>query len=184
VIKMGFMDMLNNGLHGLLNGISDFFQPTNDGTCAKCIKCRQCVKNLSVGQRRIFTCPAVDDGCCDDEYIDSILPSVEDPSKWTEYLEAYLKNRETINDYIYSHGTIYVDSASPMLYEDYTPITTFDGLRYNYRALECPKFRPYIDTDNIMNTNPTLIDITFPEIQDFHSLSREDKMTLTGRYDW
>ncbi|MBP3284873.1 MAG: hypothetical protein J6M02_05180 [Clostridia bacterium] len=181
---MGWFDKFTDGAMKFLNGVVDAFQPTNDATCAKCIKCRQCVKTLSIGQRRIFTCPAVDDGICDDEYIDSILPSVNDPSKWPEYLEAYLKNRETIYEYIYNSGVSYVESSLPLVYEDYTPITTFEGLKYCYKAIECPKFRPFIDTNNIMNINDMLVSSNFPEIQDFQSLSVEDKMKLTGRSDW
>lgn len=181
---MGLFDKLTDGITNLLNGAVDFFQPTNTGTCSKCIKCRQCVKNLSIGQRRIFTCPAAYNGICDDEYIDSLLPSVENPENWPEYIEAYQKNRETIDDYIYNAGIFDLDSAMPIVNEDFIPVLTFANLEYCYKAIECPKFRPYLDSDNIMNTNPMLLEMNYPEIDDFDSLSVEDKMKVTGETNY
>lgn len=180
MIVMGFMDVLDKGLRGLLNGISDFFQPTNDATCAKCIKCRQCIKTLSIGQVRVFSCPAVDEALNDDSYIDSLLPDAHDPTKWPEYLAAYQEHRDEINKYIYNRGVYYEMYTNPIFLDDYSPVTTFKELTNCYQAIECPRFKPFIDTDNTTVYNEALVTSPVPDISSFQALSQQDKQKLTG----
>ena len=176
---MGFTDFINN----FFGSLRDFASTTNDVKCSQCIKCKQCIKTLSNGtQVRIFTCPGVDDNICDDEYIDSFLPEVKGPT--LEYLESYQENRDAIYNYLYNSGILYTESSIPLSKEDCTPICNFNELRYCYKAMECPRFRPFIDTSNIVNDNDMLINSSFPDIIDFHSLSTEDKIKITQRYDW
>ena len=177
---MGFFDAVND----FFGSLRDFASTSRDFKCSQCIKCKQCVKTLSNGyQIRIFTCPAVDNSICDDEYMDSLLPSLENGIS-VEYLEAYNKNREAIYSYIYNSGILYTESSLPICKQDYTPICSFNDLRYCYKATECPRFRAFIDTSNILNDNDMLISSSFPDITDFDSLSAEDKMIITQRYDY
>lgn len=177
---MGFIDVVNS----FFGSLRDFASSNTEFKCSQCIKCKQCVKTLSNGQQvRIFTCPLVDDSICDDEYIDTILPSLENGIT-TDYLEAYNKNRDAIYSYLYNSGVLYTESSIPMCKEDCTPITSFNELRYCYKAMECPKFRAFIDTSNILNDNDMLVSSSFPDILDFNSLSTEDKIKITQRTEW
>ena len=177
---MGFFDVVNS----FFESFSNFASSSTEFKCSQCIKCRQCVKTLSNGdQVRIFTCPGVDDSMYDDEYINSILPSLENGLS-TEYLEAYNKNRDAIYQYLYNNGVLYLESSQPIYNEKFIPITSFNELQYCYKAMECPKFRAFIDSNNILNTNDMLIESPAADIIDFNSLSAEDKMKITQRYDW
>jgi len=177
---MGLTDLINS----LFESLRDFASTSTEFKCSQCIKCRQCVKTLSdEKQVRIFTCPAVDDNMYDDEYINSILPSLENGLS-TEYLEAYNKNRDAIYSYLYNTGVLYTESSVPICHEDCTPIASFNELNYCYKAMECPKFRAFIDSSNILNVNDTLQTSSFSDINDFHSLPKEDKIKITQRYDW
>lgn len=177
---MGFFDVINS----LFGSLRDFASNSTEFKCSQCIKCRQCVKTLSDGKPvRIFTCTGVDDGLCDDEYIDSVLPSLENGLS-EEYLEAYNKNREAVYEYIYNTGVLYTESSTPIYNEQWLPITSFNQLQYCYRAMECPKFRAFIDSNNILNTNDMLLNSPAPDIIDFNSLSKEDKIIVTQRHDW
>ena len=177
---MGFFDVINS----LFGSLRDFASNSTEFNCSQCIKCRQCVKTLSDGKPvRIFTCTGVDDGLCDDEYIDSVLPSLENGLS-EEYLEAYNKNREAVYEYIYNTGVLYTESSTPIYNEQWLPITSFNQLQYCYRAMECPKFRAFIDSNNILNTNDMLLNSPAPDIIDFNSLSKEDKIIVTQRHDW
>lgn len=177
---MGLIDLVN----GFFGSLRDFTSGSTEFKCSQCIKCKQCVKTLSNGnQVRVFTCPAVDDSICDDEYIDSILPSLENGIS-VEYLEAYNKNRDTIYNYLYNSGTLFDDALVPLSKEDCTPVNSFNELNYFYKAMQCPKFRAFIDTSNILNINDMLISSSVPDIDDFNSLSTEDKIKITQRYDW
>lgn len=177
---MGLIDIIN----GLGRSFHDFASTATEFKCSQCLKCKQCVKTLSNGsQVRIFTCPAVDSSICDDEYIDSILPSLENGIS-VEYLEAYNKNRDAIYSYLYNSGVLYTESSLPLYNNDYLPIGSYNELRYCYKAMECPKFRAFIDSSNILNDNDTLVTSSFPDLIDFNSLSSEDKSLITQRYDW
>ena len=177
---MGFIDGINN----FFGSLRDFASSSREFKCSQCLKCKQCVKTLSNGQQvRIFTCPAVDDSLYNNEYIDQILPSLENGIT-EEYLKAYQENRDAIYSYLYNSGVLYTESAIPLCKDDCTPISNFNELYYCYRATECPCFRAFIDTNNILNDNDTLTTSSFPDILDFNSLSTEDKIKITQRYDW
>ena len=177
---MGFFDVVNS----LFGSLRDFASTSTEFKCSQCIKCRQCVKTLSDGKSvRIFTCTGVDDGLCDDEYIDSVLPSLEN-GLTEEYLDAYNKNREAVYEYIYNTGVLYTESSVPICNENWLPITSFNELQYCYRAMECPKFKAFIDSSNILNTNDMLLNSPAPDILDFNSLSTKDKIIVTQRHDW
>ena len=181
---MEFFDKLIEGINNFARDMASSF--STNSTCSKCIKCKQCIKTLSNGKQvRIFTCPAVDDTLYNNEYIDSVLPSVQNiNTQYTEYVEAYQKNRDAIYDYLYSTGALYLDTAKPINNEKCYPIFTFNELEYNYQAMECPMFRPFLDNNNIINNNDTLITSTVPDLYNFDELSREDKIIITQRYDW
>lgn len=177
---MGLFDLVNN----IFGSFRDFASSATDFNCSQCIKCKQCIKTLSNGEQvRIFTCPGVDFNLCDDEYIDSILPQANTGLS-LEYLEAYNKNREAIYDYLYKQNIIYVESAIPLSDKYCTPITSLNQLSHFPKACSCPKFRPFINTSNIVTTNDALLSSAYPEISDFDNLSKEDKMIITQRYDW
>jgi len=177
---MGFFDVVNS----FFESLRDFASTSTEFKCSQCIKCKQCIKTLSNGQSvRIFTCSGVDDGLCDDQYIDSILPSLENGLS-EEYLEAYNKNRDAVYEYLYNTGVLTTETSIPICNEQWLPITSFNELQYCYKAMECPKFRAFIDSDNILNTNDTLYNSPASDIIDFNSLSVEDKIKITQRHDW
>lgn len=179
---MGFLSKIIDGINNFASDMASSF--STDATCAKCIKCKQCVKTLSDGRQvRVFTCPAACDSVYNNEYIDSLLPTSYPLT--TEYLEAYQNNRDAIYNYLYSDGgLLFLDSATPLVNDKYTPILTFNELKYCYKAMECPMFKGFIDTDNIMNINDTLISCSYPEIYDFDSLPRKDQEIIMARNDF
>jgi len=177
---MGFIDLVNS----FFGSFRDFASSTTEFKCSQCIKCKQCIKTLSNGEQvRLFTCPAVEPSICDDEYIDTLLPSLEN-GLTTEYLEAYNKNRDAIYNYLYSSPAIYSDLAIPLSFESCIPVMTHNELSYFYKATECSKFKPFIDSYNIVNNNDTLFTSSAPDIVSFEALSTEDKQLITQREGW
>jgi len=176
---VGFINFVNN----FFDSLRDFASNYTEFKCSQCIKCKQCIKTLSNGKQvRIFTCPAVDDGVYNDEYIDSVLPA--SPQITTDYLEAYQKNRDAIYRYLYNTGALYQDTAKPISKEDATPILKFNELQYCYKAMECSMFRGFINSDNILTDNDTLITSPIPDLTSFDDLSKEDKIIITQQYNW
>lgn len=177
---MGILSFFEGIVRDIGEGI---FSTSSSATCSMCINCKQCVKNLSDGkQARVFICPAAGSEFCKNDYIQEKLPQGYNVS--LEYVEAYNKIREEVYSHIYSSGTIYSDDPYPIMDDNYIPITKFDVLRYTYKAMECPYFRPFLDTNNIMVENDSLISSPVPEIEDFNSLSKEDKVRLTNNHSY
>jgi len=177
---MGFFDVVN----GFFGSLRDFVSSSTEFKCSQCIKCKKCIKTLSTGEQvRVFTCPGVDTNLRDDEYIDSLLPSIENGFT-TDYLEAYNKNRDAVYSYLYSSPVIYLDTATPLLFESCIPVTTFNELDNFYKAMECPNFRPFINTSNILSYNDNLPNSPVPDLLSFEELSSEDKRLLTQIDGW
>ncbi len=177
---MGLIDFINS----IGKSFMDFASSSSDFKCAQCIKCKQCVKTLSNSEQvRVFTCPAVDPNLADDEYIDSLLPDVINGIT-PEYIEAYNNNRDTIYSYLYSNPTVYSNLATPLLLKSCTPVTTYDELLYFYKAISCPKFRPFIDTSNIVGYNDNLQTFVAPNIISFDDLPATDKTMITQTEGW
>lgn len=180
---MGFTDFINS----LFGSLRDFASSSTDFKCAQCLKCRQCIKTLSgEKQVRVFTCGAVDQNIAalnNDTYIDSLLPSIQNGFT-QEYLDAYNKNRDAIYNYLYSNPVLYQNDTTPILFDTCIPVLTYEELLYFYKAIECPNFRPFIDTSNILGYNDLLITQHVPDLMSFENLSSKDKNLLTQRYDW
>ena len=177
---MGFIDVVNS----FFNSLRDFASSNSEFKCSQCIKCRNCIKTLSDGsQVRLFTCPGVDATVCDDQYIDSILPSMENGFT-ADYLEAYNKNRDAIYSYMYSSPVIYSDLAIPLSFDSCIPVTRYDQLLYFYKAMQCPKFKPFIDSSNVVGYSDILHSAPAPDISSFENLSSEDKTMITQQQGW
>ena len=167
---MGFIDLINS----FFGSLRDFSSSNTEFKCSQCIKCRNCIKTLSDGsQVRVFTCPGVD----------SILPSLENGFT-VDYLEAYNQNRDAIYSYMYSSPVIYSDLAMPLSFDSCIPVTHYDELLNFYKAMECPKFKPFIDTSNIVGYSDILHSAPAPDILSFENLSPEDKRTITQQQGW
>jgi len=177
---MGFVDFIN----GFFGSLRDFTSSNTEFKCSQCIKCRQCVKTLSNGEQiRLFTCPAVDESLSDDQYIDSILPSVEN-GLTAEYLDAYNQNRDAIYSYLYSSSVLYDNAIKPLLFDSCIPLTEYGQLLHFYKAMECPKFRPFIDSSNIVTYSDKLHAAPAQDLLSFENLSPEDKQMVTQINGW
>lgn len=177
---MGFINFVNN----IFDSLRDFASTNTEFKCSQCIKCKQCIKTLSSGKQvRVFTCSSADSNVCNDEYINTLLPSVNEGIT-TEYLEAYNKNRQEIYNYLYKSPVIFEENAHPLSDNYSEPIKSFEELRNFYHAMECSNFRPFIDTNNCLADNDTLLRSNYPELSNFDDLSQQDKMRITHRYDW
>lgn len=177
---MGLIDVIN----GFFSSFRDFASSSTEFKCSQCLKCKNCIKTLSSGQQvRVFTCPGIDPNLCDDQYIDSILPSLENGFT-SEYIDAYNQNRDAIYSYLYSSPTLYLDTAIPLTFDTCTPVTTYEELLHFYKAMQCPKFRPFLDSSNIIGYNDNLNTAPASDILSFESLSAEDKQLITQQYGW
>jgi len=177
---MGFVDFIN----GFFGSLRDLASSSTEFKCCNCIKCKNCIKTLSNGEQvRVYTCSGIDDTISDDAYIDSLLPSIENGFT-TDYIEAYNKNRDAIYNYLYSNPVIYQNTAKPLSFDSCIPVTSYGELLHFYKAMECPHFRPFIDTSNILGYNDILHTAPAPDIISFENLSPEDKMIVTQRNDW
>lgn len=184
---MGFLDWIIDGINDAGRALGDTIgggslSSDSEYRCSKCIKCKQCLKNLSTGEQiRIFTCPYT--GNYDDaSYIDEIFSDIKEPTKLTpEYIEKFQENRGIIDEYINTKSVIYLDSAKPICnYQNYV-ITTLQSLREKIVPSECPYFRPYVDFQGVLNEPPALIERCYPDFDEYRmsELSKEDKLTVT-----